>query len=781
MRSIFDANPMSAWELTLGGVGFYIPGYQREYSWDTTNIDRLFEGFGHGLQMLQMSDKKDAVTFIGALIVIHDVKYETVEPSVKGQLPDKVLLIIDGQQRLSTILMVNTILHEQLSVMLHQLKRLDQNNDPAIEWIANQIAVAREKLKMTYELDMHYGQNQHRWYPRIIRAYDDTWSRESNRSRYQSPIAAFLHGYAAFARLEEGREYSHIAPLTEEKDRHNKILQNYVVIRSRIKELAEEKTDYEVPSLETMVQDLNFQDALLSERLPDFVTDRLSNKTSDFTGTFYSNLLRLLFFSQYLIQRVAVTLVTAKNEDYAFDMFEALNTTGTPLTAFETFRPRVISAEKQDGYEKSPSRQYMKSIEEFLEAHKKADDKQDATDRLLIPFALAESGHKLSKKLREQRAYLKLRFEELGTLDEKRLFVEHMSHISVFIKDYWPKNSDEPSKIADLALTNKQLSTLCLEVLRESAHEITIAPLARFFSQIQLAAGDDRDWATKEFERALRAMTAFWIFWRSVRRSTGGIDARYREIMDKGDNKLGIKSFARRSIFPKSVGKTYIYSPRLVADNLIAILRESLTSRSPRINNKADWVQYAREVPIYEACPKPIARIILLAANHDTLCSKSRPGLVEVGRNGIMPMLTIEQWKSSFTIEHIAPNSQDPSGWCSDLYEDPDLVHQIGNLTLLPQVENSVVGNRPWKHKRAFYKILSARSPKDLELKLKGAASIGLNIKINTQKLLENSQCLPHVEALSTLDGEWNTGFVKKRSEQILELAWDRIAPWLGF
>ena len=55
------------------------------------------------------------------------------------------------------------------------------------------------------------------------------------------------------------------------------------------------------------------------------------------------------------MHKVGVTVVSAPGA-YAFDMFESLNTTGEPLTVFETFRPKVIQAEGLDKYENSDSK-----------------------------------------------------------------------------------------------------------------------------------------------------------------------------------------------------------------------------------------------------------------------------------------------------------------------------------------------------------------------------------------------------------------------------------------
>ena len=82
-----------------------------------------------------------------------------------------------------------------------------------------------------------------------------------------------------------------------------------------------------------------------------------------------------MIFARYLNQNVAITVITAKNEDGAFDMFEALNTTGQPLTAFETFKPKVIEREELEKYKESKSYPQMEKIEKYLGKFEKPSDK----------------------------------------------------------------------------------------------------------------------------------------------------------------------------------------------------------------------------------------------------------------------------------------------------------------------------------------------------------------------------------------------------------------------
>src|SRR5262249_8479270 len=54
---------------------------------------------------------------------------------------------------------------------------------------------------------------------------------------------------------------------------------------------------------------------------------------------------RLLLVASFLLTGVLVIDVKAPDEDYAFALFEPLNTTGQLLTALETLKPLVVQSE----------------------------------------------------------------------------------------------------------------------------------------------------------------------------------------------------------------------------------------------------------------------------------------------------------------------------------------------------------------------------------------------------------------------------------------------------
>jgi len=97
--------------------GLYVPLYQREYTWEEDNINQLFEDLAQGVRELA-AENNDATTFLGTTILtLLADKKPTVVPGQNNAQPTSVRIVIDGQQRISTI----AILSIQLIVRLQQL------------------------------------------------------------------------------------------------------------------------------------------------------------------------------------------------------------------------------------------------------------------------------------------------------------------------------------------------------------------------------------------------------------------------------------------------------------------------------------------------------------------------------------------------------------------------------------------------------------------------------------------------------------------------------------
>lgn len=777
LRGVFNSEPKSLFDtVSDAGLCFYLPAYQRPYSWNNKNIERVFEDVVHGIE--NSIRNEDAITFIGTLLTIHDTKFETIVPHKKGEVPSKVMLVIDGQQRLTTILLIMTILHDHLKINEEKLNRnlnkLKQGHQEVSEQLEEQInnlewildKVTQEVANLRYfSTDTNSNRDKvYRWYPKLIRAYKDCWSKVETGAEYESPIAKYLHQYNRHVlQCQDDQKYIAFTYKVDKEhpdyESHQIILKNLSTIKTKIKIICGNKSathEENLPAISELVNGKfgsSFQfdtpDALL--RNIDDDENKLENET-----------LKLIVVSKYLLQRVCVTYVTVTDETYAFDMFEALNTTGEPLTSIETFKPKVIEDEGLSNYETSESKKYFDIIDSYLDSISDANKKHKETTRIMLSFALSETGEKISKHISDQRRYLidSYRDEDSNT---KKGFVKNLAYTAKFYYEEWDKQ--EPT-ILNNYNDEANMLRLCLDVLKESKHEITIPLITRFYSLLIDNPGSD---AKVELIHCLKSIVAFFVLWRASHQSTAGIDSAYRDILRVGDSDLGISSFSRR-----------ITKDGISAKPLSLIFREKLKKKlySTDEDFKTKWLQSAAKIPVYNIS-KPLARIMMLAAFHDTCPDNQNKGLIESGTKGSSPMLSWHKWRlfseesveNKLTIEHVAPQELTDE-WDSSLFEYPDLIHSIGNLTILPASTNSSASNKSWNEKKKYYAALCQENKRQKEKLLKEFSE--------TQKqILDNSQYLGYLEPLSQVEG-WNAAFILARSKNLLSFVWDEFESWLS-
>ena len=95
--------------------GFFVPEYQRDYTWEEENINRLFEDLVDGIGVLAEDEGDQATTFLGTAILTNEIdKKRTVKQGDDRAQPTAVKLVVDGQQRIATIALVAIQLREVL-------------------------------------------------------------------------------------------------------------------------------------------------------------------------------------------------------------------------------------------------------------------------------------------------------------------------------------------------------------------------------------------------------------------------------------------------------------------------------------------------------------------------------------------------------------------------------------------------------------------------------------------------------------------------------------------
>lgn len=778
-KEIFEAQSKSLRELLSdNGLGLYLPPYQRPYGWGKDKVEKLLDDTLHGLRNL--GEAPDSFTFLGTVITIHDVNHVTVNPIVKPEVPSKVLTVIDGQQRLSSMLILLVSLHSlirQHSWKVFKGKTPDSSDTARVALYSETINIL-QMLGIAFYERHNFGTTP--IYPRLIRAFDDQWAKDTKNKLYESPIAHLVYSYSVKADSEpltakptdfKPKARAHVGEGEEA------LIRRFGEIRSSLTKLAQRKTVEELedlPPLSTLASKIESQRALFNHELD----PELCKWIDGLEGEPEAVLMRLVMFAAYVLNRIALTVVQGKDEDYAFTIFESLNTTGEPLTAFETFLPRVVMAEKIQKYQDSDAHGYMKAVQSYLDRFSVGEKLQNATRELLVTFALAETGRKLSKRLPDQRVYMKDTFDRHKDSDDCRAaYLRHLRDTAIFVGTTWEPEKDATRQLAGLPATAMTDTVkLCLAFLNAMNHTIAIAPLVRFYSEaVQAEEGQKRDERVAEFETAIKAITAFTVFWRATRRGTGNIDSQYRAVM-AGDSLTGIGPLARTWTDPDRKDPEPTVDAEALKKELAARLSDT-DNKYGGIPNLASFLAAASSLPLY-TISKPLTRFLLLAAYNDTIEDPANPGLIKQGKAGVAPCFTSEGWsdETHFTIEHIAPQ-QETGGWNEDFYSEKEIVHRIGNLVLAPGAANTSLSSRPWTEKKVLYAALGAPTAEDAKAMLSGS---GMTFAQSTEDLAKLSRYLPHLRALGQRDVEWDPAFMDRRAHVLLRHAYARLKDWLG-
>ncbi|RYF47585.1 MAG: DUF262 domain-containing protein, partial [Cytophagaceae bacterium] len=376
INKIFTAEPKSLSDfLSTNDQGCFVPSYQRAYSWDVKDVSRLFEDTVDGMRRL--TSTPESLRFLGTIIAVNDKAVVPVEDPMDGELPGVVMTIIDGQQRLCTLVAVNIMLHDAIS---HRRAGVGEGSaaERLLQWVDDFLF----DLAKTFRFEGRPGPTIWKNYPRVIRAYDDVWARRQSLAKYRSPIAKLIWAYIAhmedIAQPRPIFAYSSAMPAVRPEPGHPALEAVIAYVRGALGHIAEGQfEDIGLPAVPDLVTHRDSGQSFWSDRFPTEAAELVRNSVEA------AAIVRLMAFGRYLNTRMAITVVTTAVEDYAFDMFEALNTTGQPLTAFETFRPKVVEYEGQGSYHGSPSKDHMREVELYLERFGKAEDRQRATTSLL--------------------------------------------------------------------------------------------------------------------------------------------------------------------------------------------------------------------------------------------------------------------------------------------------------------------------------------------------------------------------------------------------------------
>lgn len=739
--------------------GFFVPLYQREYTWEEDNINQLFDDLVLGAR--ELSENGSATTFLGTTILtaLGDKK-QTVKAGEGRAQPTGVQIVIDGQQRIATLALLSIQIIVKLRGLLDGLPR----KAPYVD-LHNAGEKFIERLRRLHAIELGKGAVPPQK-PKIIRAGYDLWTYDGDDTAYGSPVALYI---ATYIRTENAQD----ALTALDSESGARVRGNIKLINEWLASVCDAHISYtnihdqfpvgeSITSARMQEYVLGFTDDGVKAVVEKVETDKGQNDYSA-AATY-----QLLLLTHYLLRRCGVNRLQPTHEEWGFDMFQALNATGTPLTAMETFLPQVMQAEIAAGnsWDKTPSCEFMDETQELFEATTTNEQKNRRTNELLGTFALCYEGQKLGNKFSEQRRWMTRVYEkELSAINERREFMGKLARTANFFYFGWyMEETAVPYQINGLDKSSEgEFASLLVRYLRDASSKLSAPILARFYSQ---AVDDEATF--DEFVESAKACAAFFTLWRSAN-STSGLDNIYRRYFKGSDTPVEVNEYNWKK-HPDPV------TSQSLKQYFLGVLQDR------GIAEKEAWITASERFLLYTEL-KTICRFVLFIAGHDRVADNANPGLTEAGINGSCTLLKLGRWmaKDFRSLEHVAP--QNPAAghsWDPDIYTN-SLVHQVGNLMLLPMDLNRFVDNKDWTVKYLHYCHVGERTKAKLTSLGEDAEKKGVKLSKKATNALSKAEYNCAVEPILSVgeSGAWDAVLIADRTRQIKEITWEKLISWL--
>jgi len=754
--------------------GFHIPSFQRPLTWDKPHISRLFEDIGVLIEEIcaGVNSKAPRIAnskFMGSMILLDDNEREEVLLTNRPHLPSDVLTIVDGQQRLSVFSVLFVVLHNKLAQCTIDPEISSSISDEVIS--SYNVLIKDQMLDLTSLFCLsRNGDDVHRFYPKLIRPADDICSWRSNIAVYSSPIGRFIWEYIVHINSNEPTLKFSYPANKQSNNLHNYLADTF----NRVNREVDNVLDNVITCPEQILRlidasEVRLEDELLKICCDGEVAEAVKSKMLDGLSS--------VALSKIITTGLFFMVARTTELQSGFDIFDALNTTGEPLTAIETYRPTIIkSCGGVEQFQDSKHFKHFERIQQYLDSAKSSEEKQVTTANMVIQFSMSEDGDKLPTKLNHQRNYLKKRTESNemqidptpSNHEENALSIvdltRRLSYLADFMRHVW----DDPKSynFGDIFLDPEE--QLGITYFNDLNHSVVIPPLFRFYTRI-CRARDDKNEINElatHFQKAILASVAFSTIWRSATGTTDNIDSVYRNVM-----------------------KDYLcvdcdnldYS----VDQYCQYLRDCLHEKN--IDHVDNWIQRAKSVPIYRNA-KVVSKLLLFLAA-DGAVVRNRPSscfLEWSGRRAGPEQLSPTKWKDKIDLEHIAPqpNREGERVWkeprYNEIYEDEardTIVNYLGNLLVVPKLANQILKNKSWKQKRKIYCILGSQTDPELERGLESELDRPLT---KAQKnVLRDSNYLMLCRAVGMHKEDWTKKSIERRTSVLLRMAWKRMLPWL--
>lgn len=768
---IFKAEPQSVFDVICdsNNTGFYMPAYQRPYSWEEMHIKDLFSDCDNVFRNLLKSS--DAIIFLGSILSVDDSEKQAIYPIIKNSTPRHVKLIVDGQQRLSTLTLIIMCLNERLRIVLPRLKKLiDTEKD---EDVVDSLEGLREIVSQiildtsNFVIETTAEHALYKYFPKIIRSQVDCWGKDEAKAVYESPLSELLIGYQRHVvELQNSHTFKEF-DLSKLNESSKRVVANVKEIRRQLN-CVQNGFQFGNTDEDEAISVSDFVNVSTLDTCLDFPVDEDLLKASE--NSKVSEIIFITAFAKFLLHRVCLTYVEVNNESYAFDMFEALNTTGEPLTAIETFVPKVIEhirTKQKD--EDSTAQEAMSLLNSITDRFENIDSKEKngKTKALILAFVRAYEGKVKVTTLRDQRDAMLRSYEQCSVVDRDE-YLAQLAKSADFLFDYWQVNVPDVEGL--VSSSDTEIANVCLRYLVDMNHDIVQSLLIQSLLQDEKynLVGD----AHSSFIKVLKAVTAFSVLWRAMSGGADGIDGVYKKLHERGFEVSGVHHK------PYVLKDCSLSSEEFNIEAVKTFFRHELENKinskgSPKEGMYGQWLDICSKQPILTKSKS--IKLLILAGFHGVKLQDSQFVRSEEPKT---QFLTTTMWGLISNKDRIKKvyNGNASVGWPDATIQNPEEFNKLGNV--LVDARNNVIhgtGQSWYSIKQAMLEALSNDSLGDIDTILEAQTGISDEVKRNMSVLLLESKY-----AEITYAENWNKTAIDERTQLLLANAWENLNQWLS-
>lgn len=739
-------------------VGLVIPNYQRNYTWEREQVQRLYTDI-----LLSFSNrlKKPSGYFLGATVWSLRKRPQELE------FPISSYDVVDGQQRITTCILLT---YNLLIAIRRNLTGLDISSSIRSKlktWIESEVGQVEDRAREM--LVGEFRRSDSKYYPRLISEMD-TRGKSHLTSDYKSPISQVILNW-----IESIDSDTHEQDLTginvgpSDQNSLDRILDNHLCLSECVSDIgsAAFHERWNIPYVQRTELKTRLFLELFSSRPP----------TSEFQTALDSNSrfetqIRLIQFFWHFLKSSCFTVITCEDEDAAFSIFDSLNTTGVPLTAIETLKPYVMRhySDENRTFLGSTSDENFRYLKQSIQAPGNDAKKQsDISKELAIHATLlgCERG-RINNNLTTQR-------RALNEMQQKCKQNGEIDLASTTLK----KIAEYREQFCFIENIRSFPQPILLSAEQDDTVKLTSAFLANTNTRLYRPILTRFIWhpeGVELFHDACKAITAFYVLRRATSYSTDRIDEIFRDCMSDNGAFSGLEL---KHASPKKLEKSDL-------ENFKNYLKSNLSSSNLEftIEDKDSWVQHVQSMTHYNGA-KTLLRFMLLVAHDGAKIDSADNTLIQrqdASPDSSTQFLTFPTWDKDLyeTLEHVAPQNEQSEGW-PGVYDNPKLKDTIGNFVLLPKGLNSALSNSGWPVKKLFLKVLLSDANSERKQILLEASAHGIKLPPSIERsVLSRSGSLVKSHMLSGLENvdNWDADYICKRGERLCELVWDKMIEW---